>query len=282
MKKKYTVILTIIFMILAGAFELFQGTVAITPSEDLKVHFLDVGQGDSIFIELPTNETILIDASIKDASNKIINYLREENVSKIDYVFATHPHSDHIGGMSAVIKAFDIGQIYMPKAVTTTKTYENLLLTIKDKNLKIKTAKAGNTIIDTDDLKLVVLAPNQDSYESLNNYSIVLKLTYKEKSFLFMGDAETLSEKEITGDVQADVLKVGHHGSRTSTSQAFLNKVNPSYAVISVGLNNDYKHPHQEVIDRLEKKNIKIYRTDQNGDIIFTTDGYNIDVKVEK
>ena len=282
MKKKYTVILTIIFMILAGAFELFQGTVAITPSEDLKVHFLDVGQGDSIFIELPTNETILIDASIKDASNKIINYLREENVSKIDYVFATHPHSDHIGGMSAVIKAFDIGQIYMPKAVTTTKTYENLLLTIKDKNLKIKTAKAGNTIIDTDDLKLVVLAPNQDSYESLNNYSIVLKLTYKEKSFLFMGDAETLSEKEITGDVQADVLKVGHHGSRTSTSQAFLNKVNPSYAVISVGLNNDYKHPHQEVIDRLEKKNIKIYITDQNGDIIFTTDGYNIDVKVEK
>ena len=282
MKKKYTVILTIIFMILAGAFELFQGTVAITPSEDLKVHFLDVGQGDSIFIELPTNETILIDASIKDASNKIINYLREENVSKIDYVFATHPHSDHIGGMSAVIKTFDIGQIYMPKAVTTTKTYENLLLTIKDKNLKIKTAKAGNTIIDTDDLKLVVLAPNQDSYESLNNYSIVLKLTYKEKSFLFMGDAETLSEKEITGDIQADVLKVGHHGSRTSTSQAFLNKVNPSYAVISVGLNNDYKHPHQEVIDRLEKKNIKIYRTDQNGDIIFTTDGYNIDVKVEK
>lgn len=282
MKKKYTVILTIIFMILAGAFELFQGTVAITPSEDLKVHFLDVGQGDSIFIELPTNETILIDASIKDASNKIINYLREENVSKIDYVFATHPHSDHIGGMSAVIKAFDIGKIYMPKAVTTTKTYENLLLTIKDKNLKIKAAKAGNTIIDTDDLKLVVLAPNQDSYESLNNYSIVLKLTYKEKSFLFMGDAETLSEKEITGDIQADVLKVGHHGSRTSTSQAFLNKVNPSYAVISVGLNNDYKHPHQEVIDRLEKKNIKIYRTDQNGDIIFTTDGYNIDVKVEK
>ena len=282
MKKKYTVILTIIFMVLAGAFELFQGTVAITPIEDLKVHFLDVGQGDSIFIELPTNETILIDASIKDASNKIINYLREENVSKIDYVFATHPHSDHIGGMSAVIKAFDIGQIYMPKAVTTTKTYENLLLTIKDKNLKIKAAKAGNTIIDTDDLKLVVLAPNQDSYESLNNYSIVLKLTYKEKSFLFMGDAETLSEKEITGDVEADVLKVGHHGSRTSTSQAFLNKVNPSYAVISVGLNNDYKHPHQEVLDRLEKKNIKIYRTDQNGDIMFTTDGYNIDVKVEK
>ena len=282
MKKKYTVILTIIFMVLAGAFELFQGTVAITPGEDLKVHFLDVGQGDSIFIELPTNETILIDASIKDASDKIINYLKEENVSKIDYVFATHPHSDHIGGMSAVIKAFDIGQIYMPKAVTTTKTYENLLLTIKDKNLKIKTAKAGNTIIDTDDLKLVVLAPNQDSYESLNNYSIVLKLTYKEKSFLFMGDAETLSEKEITGDVEADVLKLGHHGSRTSTSQAFLNKVNPSYAVISVGLNNDYKHPHQEVVDRLEKKNIKIYRTDQNGDIIFTTDGYNIDVKVEK
>ena len=282
MKKKYTVIFTIIFMVLAGAFELFQGTVAITPGEELKVHFLDVGQGDSIFIELPTNETILIDASIKDASDKIINYLKEEKVSKIDYVFATHPHSDHIGGMSAVIKAFDIGQIYMPKAVTTTKTYENLLLTIKDKNLKIKTAKAGNTIIDTDDLKLVVLAPNQDSYESLNNYSIVLKLTYKEKSFLFTGDAETLSEKEITGDVEADVLKVGHHGSRTSTSQAFLNKVNPSYAVISVGLNNDYKHPHQEVFDRLEKKNIKIYRTDQNGDIIFTTDGYNIDVKVEK
>lgn len=282
MKKKYTIILTIIFMVLAGAFELFQGTVAITPGEDLKVHFLDVGQGDSIFIELPTNETILIDASIKDASDKIINYLKEENVSKIDYVFATHPHSDHIGGMSAVIKAFDIGQIYMPKAVTTTKTYENLLLTIKDKSLKIKTAKAGNTIIDTDDLKLVVLAPNQDSYESLNNYSIVLKLTYKEKSFLFMGDAETLSEKEITGDVEADVLKVGHHGSRTSTSQSFLNKVNPSYAVISVGLNNDYKHPHQEIADRLEKKNIKIYRTDQNGDIIFTTDGYNIDAKVEK
>ena len=248
----------------------------------LKVHYLDVGQGDSIFLELPNAENMLIDASVSAASDKIIDYIEELNYSKIDYLVATHPHSDHIGGMKAVVNNFDLGLIYMPKAVTTTKTYENLLQAIADKNMKIKTAKAGVEIVALDDLKVQILAPNNDKYDDLNNYSIVLKVIYKNRSFIFMGDAEKLSEDEITGDVTSDVIKIGHHGSSSSTSESFLKRVNPSVAIISVGEGNSYNHPSKSVLERLEARNIKIYRTDLNGNIVLTTDGEKIKVEVEK
>ena len=256
--------------------------VEITSNTVLKVHYLDVGQGDSIFLELPNKKSMLIDASIYEMSDKIIDYIEELNYSKIDYLFATHPHSDHIGGMKAVVNNFDLGLIYMPKAVTTTKTYENLLQAISDKGMKIKTAKAGIVVIDEDNLKAEIVAPNSSSYEDLNNYSIVLKITYKNRSFLFTGDAEKISEDEITSNVKSDVLKIGHHGSSSSTSASFLDKVNPTVAVISVGKDNSYNHPTKTVLHRLEKRNIEVYRTDLNGNIIMTTDGEKIKIEVEK
>lgn len=248
----------------------------------LKVHYLDVGQGDSIFIELPNNETMLIDAAESYQSEKIINYLKNLNYQKIDYVIGTHPHTDHIGGLKDVINTFEIGKIYMPKVVSTTKTYESLLIAIKDKNLKINTAKAGTSIIDTDTLKVNILAPNNDTYTELNNYSVVTKITYGTTKLLFMGDAEKLSENEIKENVTADVIKIGHHGSNTSSSIDFIKKVNAKYGIISVGLNNKYNLPKEETITNWENSGTKIYLTSINGTIRASSDGTNIKIESEK
>lgn len=248
----------------------------------LKVHYLDVGQGDSIFIELPNNETMLIDAAESYQSENIINYLKNLNYQKIDYVIGTHPHTDHIGGLKDIINTFEIGKIYMPKVVSTTKTYESLLMAIKDKNLKINTAKSGTSIIDTDALKINILAPNNSTYTELNNYSVVTKITYGTTKFLFMGDAEKLSENEIKEDVTADVIKIGHHGSNTSSSIDFIKKVNAKYGIISVGLNNKYNLPKEETITNWENSGTKIYLTSINGTITAISDGTNIKIESEK
>lgn len=248
----------------------------------LKVHYLDVGQGDSIFIELPNNETMLIDAAESYQSENIINYLKNLNYQKIDYVIGTHPHTDHIGGLKNIINTFEIGKIYMPKVVSTTKTYESLLMAIKDKNLKINTAKAGTSIIDTDALKINILAPNNSIYTELNNYSVVTKITYGTTKFLFMGDAEKLSENEIKENVTADVIKIGHHGSNTSSSIDFIKKVNAKYGIISVGLNNKYNLPKEETITNWENSGTKIYLTSTNGTIRASSDGTNIKIESEK
>ena len=253
-----------------------------TNNDLLKVHYLDVGQGDSIFIELPNNETMLIDAAESYQSDKIINYLKNLNYQKIDYVIGTHPHTDHIGGLKNIINTFEIGKIYMPKVVSTTKTYESLLMAIKEKNLKINTAKAGTTIIDTDTLKINILAPNSSTYTELNNYSAVTKITYGTTKFLFMGDAEKLSENEIKENVTADVIKIGHHGSNTSSSINFIKKVNAKYGIISVGLNNKYNLPKEETITNWENSGTKIYLTSINGTIRAISDGTNIKIESEK
>ena len=253
-----------------------------TNNDLLKVHYLDVGQGDSIFIELPNNETILIDAAESYQSEKIINYLKNLNYQKIDYVIGTHPHTDHIGGLKDIINTFEIGKIYMPKVVSTTKTYESLLMAIKDKNLKINTAKAGTSIIDTDTLKINILAPNSETYTELNNYSVVTKITYGTTKFLFMGDAEKLSENEIKENVSADVIKIGHHGSNTSSNIDFIKKVNAKYGIISVGLNNKYNLPKEETIKNWENSGTKIYLTSINGTIRASSDGTNIKIESEK
>lgn len=245
-------------------------------------HYLDVGQGDSIFIELPDKKTMLIDAGESKCSGSIITYIKNLGYKKIDYLVATHPHADHIGGMKAVVNAFDIGKIYMPDVVSTTKTYENLLLAISDKGNKITKAKAGMNISSSDSLSIDIVAPVSDSYKDMNDYSVIIKIKYFNNAFLYTGDAEALSESQITADIKADVLKVGHHGSSSSTSQKFLDKVSPSYAVISVGEGNDYGHPHKETLDRLNKKNIKIFRTDLNGTVVITSDGNNITASSQK
>ena len=253
-----------------------------TNNDLLKVHYLDVGQGDSIFVELPNNETMLIDAAESYQSENIINYLKNLNYQKIDYVIGTHPHTDHIGGLKDIINTFEIGKIYMPKVISTTKTYESLLMAIKDKNLKINTAKAGTSIIDTDALKINILAPNNSIYTELNNYSVVTKITYGTTKFLFMGDAEKLSENEIKENVTADVIKIGHHGSNTSSSIDFIKKVNAKYGIISVGLNNKYNLPKEETITNWENSGTKIYLTSTNGTIRASSDGTNIKIESEK
>lgn len=249
---------------------------------ELIVHFLDVGQGDSIFLELPDNKSMIIDAGEAKYSSKIIDYIKNLGYSKLDYVIGTHPHADHIGGLGKVIEEFDIGTIYMTKVIHNSKTYENLLTTILNKNLKIKTAIAGLEIINEENLNATIVAPNSTKYSSLNNYSIVLKLVYGNTSYLFTGDAEELSENEITLDIKSDVLKVGHHGSNTSTSEKFLSRVEPKYAIISVGKNNSYNHPSDSTIKKLEKYTNNIYRTDLNGTIIIKSDGENLNVTLEK
>lgn len=248
---------------------------------NLKVNYIDVNQGDSIFIELPNDEVMLIDAGEKSESAKVINYIEKLGYEKIDYVIGTHPHTDHIGSLSSVIESFDIGKIYMPKVVSTSKTYENLLATIKNKNLKVTTAKSGVNIINNKDLKIDIIAPVKQ-YSDLNNNSAVIKLVYKERSFLFMGDAETMSEDDIKESVKSDVIKVGHHGSDSSSSKDFVSKVGAKYAIISVGDGNIYDHPYQEIIERWQDSGSKIYRTDLDGDIVITTDGNNISVSTNR
>lgn len=257
-------------------------TVNFQTNENIKIHFIDVGQGDSIFIELPNNETMLIDAGESSKEEVVSEYINTLGYNKINYVIGTHPHSDHIGGLAHIINSFNIEKIYMPKALSTSKTYENLLNTIYKNNKNIITAKAGIKIIDEDNLKINILAPNNNNYSNLNNYSVVIKINYKSKSFLFMGDAEILSENEILTDVSADIIKIGHHGSDTSSSESFLSKVNPKYAIIMVGENNKYNHPNQTILDRLERNNIITYRTDLNGNIVITSDGNEINVEVSR
>ena len=260
-----------------------ESTQTVNNSEDnLKVHFIDVGQGDSIFIELPNDEVMLIDAGESSEEEKVYNYITNLGYNNIDYVVGTHPHTDHIGGLEYIINNISIENIYMPKAVSTSKTYESLLNTITNKNLKVKVAKANVNIISSDNLSVNIIAPNSESYSNLNNYSAVIKIDYYNNSFLFMGDAEVLSEEEITSDVGADVIKVGHHGSDSSSSLAFLNKVKPKYAIISVGANNQYNHPYDSIISRYESIGAQVYRTDLDGTIVATSDGTNINITKEK
>ncbi len=243
---------------------------------NLLVHYIDVGQGDSILIQV-NNKNMLIDAGNKDDGEKIVSYLKNQKVKKLDYVVATHPHEDHIGGMSEVIKNFVIDDFYAPKKITTTKTFENMIKALNGK--KIKTAFKGVELDLGEDVQCQMIAPNNKNYKEINNYSAVIKLTYKNTKFLFMGDAEKLSEEEIINnniDISSDVLKLGHHGSSSSSSSKFLDKVSPKIAVISCGKNNDYGHPHKETISNLNKRNITIYRTDLNGTIVLSSDGKNI------
>lgn len=281
MKKIRIIFLTCLCLLVVGCSSPFvenddEASISTFSSGTLKVNYIDVGQGDSIFIQLPNNKTMLIDAGEAYKSDNVINYLNNLGITKIDYVIGTHPHTDHIGGLEEVINTFDIGSIYMPRASSTSKTYEDLLTTISSKGLKVKTAKSGVVVLDEDNLKLEFIAPNSDSYSELNNYSAVLKLTYLDNTFLFMGDAETLSEEEITSEIKADVIKVGHHGSDSSSSLEFVKKVSPEYAIIMVGEGNSYNHPYQSIIDRYESVGAKVLRTDLDGNIICDCDGSTV------
>lgn len=283
LKKVFSICIGLIFLFLFTSCENLtnNSSIGVTDSK-LKVHFIDAGQADCILIQ-QGNKNMLIDAGNNDDEVNIKNYLKGVGVNEFEYVIGTHPHEDHIGSLDCIVNSFKIGKIYVPKAAASTKTFENLASSVKNKGMKFTSPKAGETF-NLGKAKCTILVPNSSKYDDLNNYSIVLKVEFENNSFLFTGDAEKVSEKEMIEkgyELKVDVLKVGHHGSKSSTSKEFLNLVNPKYAVISVGKDNDYGHPNKEVLERLKKKSIDIYRIDESGTIIAESDGKNIDFKLK-
>ncbi|MCB2291014.1 MBL fold metallo-hydrolase [Clostridium sp. CS001] len=249
---------------------------------ELKVHYIDVGQADSILIQ-QGSISMLIDAGNNADSELVKKYISDQGITNLDFLIGTHPHEDHIGGLDYVINSFKVGKIYMPKATSTTKTFQDVVVAIKNKGMKIAVPTPGGTF-KLGEATCTILAPNGNGYEDVNNESIVIKVTFGSNSFLFTGDAEDISEKEMLSkgyDLKSDVLKIGHHGSASSTTQGFLDVVNPKYAVVSVGKDNSYGHPVQSTMDRLKNKNITLYRTDENGTIVATSNGKDISFNVK-
>lgn len=249
---------------------------------EMEVHIIDVGQGDSSLI-ISGDGVILIDAGPGSAEQSLHDYLNDVGITRIDYAIFTHPDEDHIGGADMIMKDFDVKNVIMPNCVKTTKTYENMISAIEASDADVIQAVSG-TEYALGDIKFKVLAPNSDSYDDTNNYSVVIKLSYGNSTFMFTGDAEKDSESEIlntynAAELDCDFLKVGHHGSTTSTSKAFLTAVSPSIASISCGEGNKYGHPHTETLEKLKKAGVEVYRTDLLGTIVFVCDGQTITVK---
>ena len=280
MKKQGKIIVSLVLALILFVVGYF-GCKNVSQNDYVSVHFIDVSQGDCQLIELPEGKTMLIDAGDNGTEDRIIDYIESLGIKKIDYLVATHPHADHIGGMAEVIANFDIGEIYMPKIQNNTKTFEDMLDVIGEKNLTITSAESGKVLFDYSGVRAEILSPKKgETYEEMNNYSAVLMLQCGDKRFLFMGDAEKDVEGEILKkDLDADVLKVGHHGSTTSSSKKFLEQVSPEYAVISCGEGNDYGHPHKETINNLKKIAKEILRTDKSGTIVMRCDGSNIEIE---
>ena len=244
--------------------------------EDLLIDFIDVGQADSILVR-NQDKIMLIDAGTNEAGEMVVKYLQNLGITKIDYLVGTHPHEDHIGGLDNVINNFDIGQIYMPKIETTTKTFEDVLEAIENKNLTVTAPNKGDKIELGQSVGEFMTEPILDK-DNLNVSSLVLRLEFGNTSYLFMGDAEEENEETISWP-KTDVLKVGHHGSSTSSSESFLEQVQPKYAIIMAGKANSYGLPTQETIDKLHNIGSEIYRTDEDGTIQMTSDGNTIQIK---
>lgn len=249
----------------------------------LKAHFLDVGQGDSIIVQTPGGQTLLIDGGPRDSGAAVTKYLQDLGVTELMAVVATHPHEDHIGGLISVLESIPVKSVYMPNVSHTTAAYEDFIKAVENSGAPVIEARVGRTIpIDELDMNMIFLAPNSKQYENLNDYSAVLKISFKSTSFLLTGDAQSLSEKEMVNykrNVKSTVLKVGHHGSKYSSTAEFLEAVKPSYTVISCGKNNDYGYPHGQSFRRLMDSGAEILRTDVMGTLIFETDGNQLGIK---
>ena len=287
-KKKVPILYVVIAALLAAA--VYFGSLWLAPkentqtpapenAEELVVHYIDVGQGDAISLEVPDGNNMLIDAGPGSAEDELVAYLDGIGVTEIDYFVLTHPDEDHIGGADLIFAEYTISTVILPDCKKDTKAYENMINGIENEDgCERLEPVMGQTFSMGQGAVITVLGPISDRYEDTNDYSVVLRLDYYETSFLFTGDAEKTSEMEMIerwtdGELDCDVLKVGHHGSRTSTNLAFLKLVTPELAVISCGEDNKYGHPHGEAIQRLNDENIPIYRTDLLGSIVVTSDG---------
>lgn len=264
----------------AASQEVTAQSMQVNGSRLLKVTFIDVGQGDSILVQAPSGKTLLVDGGPEDAFPALLTALKTQNVTELDTVLATHQDADHIGSLDEAIKAYPVGAVYIPKMPPkATHAVENFYQAVRDKGLRFKQAQAGVSIDLGAGVNALILAPVKQYYEVENNYSAVLKITYGQTSFLLMGDAEKEAEDDLLesgADLQATVLKVGHHGSNNASSKRFLAKVKPQYAVIEVGKDNPFGHPSQVVLNRLESTGAKVFRTDKNGTVYAQSDGKTI------
>ncbi len=240
-------------------------------------HFIDVGQGDSALI-CTADGNVLIDAGTGASEKDLKAYLEAQGIEEIEYAIFTHPHEDHIGGADMVLKNFKVKNVIMPDKTATTAVYNNMMDAIEAREANLIIAQPDATY-SVGDLKLTVLAPLKSGYSDLNNYSVVVRVDFGGASAMFTGDAEDISEEEmiarygLTSKLDCDLLKLGHHGSSSSTTQAFLDKVTPTIGIISCGEDNKYGHPTPSILDRLDKANISYFRTDLEGSIVFTTNG---------
>ncbi|MFC9542053.1 MBL fold metallo-hydrolase [Lysinibacillus sp. NPDC056959] len=276
--KKLIVMLLCVFLLAGCTGTSNTKKVSVTAGHEMRVHFIDVGQGDSIFIESPNGKTMLVDGGVKGAGQKIVSYLKELGVNKLDIVVATHPDADHIGGLIPVLNSIDIGQFYDSGKVHTSQTFEEMLTLIDTKNIPYDIPKTGDHIAFDDDINVKVLNANENATDN-NDASVVLKLAYGNVSFLLTADAGIALEKEMMqGDVKAMILKAGHHGSNTSSSAEFIQTVHPEVTILSYGEGNKYGHPHAEVVERLQAIGSEIYATAEAGTVIVSTDGVNYDV----
>lgn len=248
------------------------------PEGTLEVHYIDVGQGDATLIKCGSH-AMLIDGGNNNKGTTVQLYLKKQGVESLDYVIGTHPDADHIGGLDVIVYKYNCDTVIMPDYEKDTKTYQELVDVIHDKNMKITYPVVGEQYA-LGEAKFTIIAPNSNSYGgNANDYSVAILLEYGKNRFLFTGDAEETSEAEMLTngiDISADVYKVAHHGSRSASTQEFLNAVHPKYAVISCGEGNSYGHPHAEVLNRLRSMGVEVFRTDEQGSIIASSDGENI------
>lgn len=272
-------VLLLCLFLLAGCTEAVKTEkIPVTAGHEMQVHFIDVGQGDSILIESPSGKTMLIDGGVKGAGQQIVSYLKELGINKLDIVVATHPDADHIGGLIPVLDNMTIEQFYDSGKVHTSQTFEEMLTRIDEKNIPYHVPKIGDDIEFDKGVNVKVLNANDQATDN-NDASIVLKMTYGNVSFLLTGDAGVALEKEMLQyDVKATVLKAGHHGSNTSSSEEFIQAVKPEVTILSYGKDNKYGHPHAEIVDRLQAIGSKIYATVDLGTITVSTDGVNYTV----
>lgn len=243
---------------------------------ELEIHFLDVGQADSTLI-ICDGQTMLIDAALDDQGTKIQNYLQKQGIDRLDYLVLTHPDADHIGSADVIMTKFEIGTIFMSNFEKETKTYKNLFKLIEENNIKYLSPAVGN-VYALGSASFQILAPNRE-YDDPNDASIALMITHGENNFLFTGDAEKAAEEDMLANglnLDADVYHAGHHGSKTSSTEEFLDAVSPRYTVISCGIDNSYGLPDAEVLNNLRARYIKVFRTDEQGTIVATSDGEEI------